>query len=232
MQNPETPTSDQASPAPGTPAQPPAPSPVSVTTEEGGRQIIVQVPRADAAMTEEQVRALKFRIDELGDQLRSVQSRRHEVAASLHGADPAARPGIEQRLRVLDERIVQIESDIGTTSRELASVPAALVSAARAPIQQGGNDEDEMLFVGTLFGGSLAVAMMWVRRWRRRRKGTAGAIPAASTDQFHRLEQAVDAIAIEVERIAEGQRFTAKLMADTYERARREPVPRESGSAV
>ena len=232
MQNPETPTPAPAPPAPGAPSQPPATAPISVITDEGGRQIVVPVPRADAAMTEEQVRALKFRIDELGDQLRSVQSRRHEVAASLHGADPAARPGIEQRLRVLDERIVQIESDIGATSRELASVPAALVSAARAPIQQGGNDEDEMFFVGTLVGASLAMAMVWVRRWRRRRRGTAGALPAASTDQFLRLEQAVDAIAIEVERIAEGQRFTAKLMADTHERARREMVPRESGNGL
>lgn len=232
MQNPESPTPAQSAPAPGTPSQPAPPAPVSVITEEGGRQIVVQVPGPGAAMTEEQVRALNFRIDELGDQLRSVQSRRHEVAASLHGADPAARPGIEQRLRVLDERIVQIESDLGATSRELASVPAALVSAARAPIHQAGNDEEEMFFGGTLLGASLVVAMMWARRWRRRRRGTAGAIPAASTDQFHRLEQAVDAIAIEVERIAEGQRFTAKLMADSHERARREAVPRESGSAV
>lgn len=232
MQNPQTPPPAQAPPAPGTPSVPSATGPISVTTDEGGKPIVVQVPRADAAMTEEQVRALKFRVDELGDQLRSVQSRRHEVAASLHGADPAARPGIEQRLRVLDERIVQIESDLGATSRELAGVPAALVSAAREPIQQGGDDADEMFFVGTLFGASLAVSMMWVRRWRRRRQRTAGALPAASADQFLRLEQAVDAIAIEVERIAEGQRFTARLMADTHERARRETVPRESGNGV
>ena len=33
-------------------------------------------------------------------------------------------------------------------------------------------------------------------------------------DRFERLEQAVDSIAIEVERISESQRFSAKLLAE------------------
>ena len=40
-------------------------------------------------------------------------------------------------------------------------------------------------------------------------------LPNASQDaRFDRLEQAVDAVAIEVERIAEGQRFVTKLLAE------------------
>jgi pilus assembly protein TadC len=34
------------------------------------------------------------------------------------------------------------------------------------------------------------------------------------TARLERMEQAIDSIAVEVERIAEGQRFTAKLLAD------------------
>jgi len=34
-------------------------------------------------------------------------------------------------------------------------------------------------------------------------------------DQLQRLEQAVDSIALETERISEGQRFTAKLLSDS-----------------
>jgi hypothetical protein len=33
-------------------------------------------------------------------------------------------------------------------------------------------------------------------------------------DRMERMEQAVDAIAVQVERIAEGQRFTTKLLSD------------------
>ena len=38
--------------------------------------------------------------------------------------------------------------------------------------------------------------------------------PAAYDARFDRLEQAVEAIAIEVERVAEGQRFVTKILAD------------------
>jgi hypothetical protein len=34
------------------------------------------------------------------------------------------------------------------------------------------------------------------------------------TDRLERMEQAIDAIAVEVERIAEGQRFTTRLLSE------------------
>lgn len=40
-------------------------------------------------------------------------------------------------------------------------------------------------------------------------------IPAEVSNRLERIEQAVDAIAVEVERISEGQRFTTKLLSDT-----------------
>jgi hypothetical protein len=46
-------------------------------------------------------------------------------------------------------------------------------------------------------------------------------------DRMARLEQAVEAIALEVERISEGQRFTTKLLA---ERAAAEPIRGMQGS--
>ncbi len=39
-------------------------------------------------------------------------------------------------------------------------------------------------------------------------------LDAIDESRFARLEQAVDAIAIEVERVAEAQRFSAKLLSD------------------
>jgi hypothetical protein len=51
------------------------------------------------------------------------------------------------------------------------------------------------------------------------------ALPSVSEERFARLEQAVDAIALEVERISEGQRFTTKLLA---ERAQ----PEQQGAAA
>ena len=39
-------------------------------------------------------------------------------------------------------------------------------------------------------------------------------LPADVTARLERMEQALDSIAIEVERISEGQRFTTKLLAE------------------
>ncbi|HEX3866368.1 MAG TPA: hypothetical protein VHV78_06420 [Gemmatimonadaceae bacterium] len=56
------------------------------------------------------------------------------------------------------------------------------------------------------------------RRWER---GSLMPPPASPdvTDRLERIEQAIDAVAIEVERLAESQRFVAKLMAEQKQRA-------------
>ena len=60
-----------------------------------------------------------------------------------------------------------------------------------------------------------------VRRWERE-----PVQPAVSSDvaaRLDRIEQAVDAVAIEVERISEGQRFTTKLLSERAGDAVAEP---------
>ena len=42
-------------------------------------------------------------------------------------------------------------------------------------------------------------------------------VPAAVTSQLAQLNQAVESIAIEVERISEGQRFTTKLLSEQHQ---------------
>ena len=58
------------------------------------------------------------------------------------------------------------------------------------------------------------------RRWEN--KPLPPQTPPDVTARLERIEQAVEAVAIEVERIAEAQRFSAKLMA---EQAQRLPRP-------
>jgi hypothetical protein len=59
----------------------------------------------------------------------------------------------------------------------------------------------------------------YLRRVRRqdRRIADAAAPLALADERLVRIEQAVDAIALEVERIAEGQRFLTKLQTDRTE---------------
>ena len=49
---------------------------------------------------------------------------------------------------------------------------------------------------------------------RMEQGGVAGRVPGEVTARLERMEQAIDSIAVEVERISEGQRFTTKLLSD------------------
>lgn len=51
-----------------------------------------------------------------------------------------------------------------------------------------------------------------VRRWDR--KASAPSLPLDTAARLERIEQAIDAMSVEVERIAEGQRFVTRLMTD------------------
>ena len=63
----------------------------------------------------------------------------------------------------------------------------------------------------------IAIGVPLVRafaRWLDRRGSVPAAVPGDLTQRLDRIETAVEAMATEVERIAEGQRFTSKLMAE------------------
>jgi hypothetical protein len=64
----------------------------------------------------------------------------------------------------------------------------------------------------------LPLARAFARRMDRRAVSTQ--IPNAVSAQLTQLNQAVDAIALEVERISEGQRFTTRLLSEQRDAAR------------
>lgn len=64
------------------------------------------------------------------------------------------------------------------------------------------------------------------RRWEKEAR-----FPQTDPDQAQRLahiEQAIDAMAVEIERISEGQRFVTRLLSDRPERV---ALPHESSSS-
>ena len=71
----------------------------------------------------------------------------------------------------------------------------------------------------TVIGAPIARAIA-----RRIERGVGGgdsqSLPNDVGARLERMEQAIDAIAVEVERIAEGQRFTSKLLAERADVAR------------
>lgn len=73
----------------------------------------------------------------------------------------------------------------------------------------------ELVAIPVFFILSTAVVIM--RRWQHKEK-MAGLNPATDTraldDRLRRIEQSIEAMAIEMERVGEGQRFVTKLLAE------------------
>lgn len=64
----------------------------------------------------------------------------------------------------------------------------------------------------TVVSIGLPIARAWARRLERGPQRLE--LPPETAARLERMEQAIDAIAVEVERISEGQRFTTKLLAE------------------
>ena len=167
-------------------------------------------------MTRADVQQLQNRRNELSRQLNSATSRRTDVVRDI-GRTPNGREGLEARLKVLDERIVQLEKDISQNGQLLASAPPNLVEETTPPLLIGAPGRamnytavSIVFTVLVLFPMTIA----WVRR-QFRSPMPARELPRDATERLGRIENAVESIAIEVERVSEGQRFVTKLMNDT-----------------
>lgn len=195
--------------------QPPPPPPPAIAGATEAPPIPLVVP-----MSRQELEAFRARRGQLSSQLQSANSRREELAEQLKSADPAARAGLQERMGVLDRRIVQLESDIAENGRALSSLPAGMVATTEPGNISGELSNDQVTAISIVF---IVVVMMPLavsfarRMWKR---GTAPVAKTSATDtvRLERMEQAMEAIAIEIERVSEGQRFLTRLLGDTKER--------------
>ncbi|HET7615004.1 MAG TPA: hypothetical protein VFK26_13870 [Gemmatimonadaceae bacterium] len=210
---------DIQTPTPTPLAPPPAPPPPLTFTFVGadGKTQTLPIPR-----TSDEVRALKTQRAQIADQLENVSDRRAGLVRQLSTTGPdAAKSGLESRIQLLDKRILQLESDLATTGQQLSLASGALVASTEVPPPQSYDNFEEGMVVGGSMVFGFVVVVFAIRRffgWRRRGKRPAAA-PRAGDDttlRLERLENGVDAIAIEIERVSEGQRFVTKLLSDAH----------------
>ena len=77
-----------------------------------------------------------------------------------------------------------------------------------------------------LLGGAIGFGVAWIRARDRAQRAERELAQASSTPRgLERLEAAVDSIAVEVERIAEAERFQSQLLAQRTEAAVPERLP-------
>jgi hypothetical protein len=140
--------------------------------------------------------------------------------------DNPARPGIQRQWADAGAQVAHAEGEAAALKARIAQLSG--VSGDRigdagqlvTPPSQGHNrqpDPDAIAVMSFLVAISfvLPISIALARRiLRTAPKATPSSRPDDSTQRLDRIEQAVDTIAIEVERVSEGQRFITKLMAE------------------
>jgi hypothetical protein len=190
-------------------------------TREAIRTQIQTSVRQDARDVGQQIR------EAVREQLRAqvVQLRAQAEAAEAAGEMERAR-GLERAADRMEERVEEMDTGESDQSQVVTvsgqpTIPPWL-NEGRLP--DGVMDLAIGFFITCVV---IAIGVPLARAFARRmdRKHPAPAAPMEVTTRLDRIEQAVDAIALEVERVSEGQRFTTKVLSEL--RALPQPNPLE-----
>lgn len=170
--------------------------------------------------------AARAQRSELRNQLERAEERREEIQDLLSPRNtesplsPVDRTGLEARLKDTDARIASLDQEIAAADQRVASaaaVPGATIEPPRVQIVRNGPPEEAFVVGGLfIFFVMMPIAVAYARRlWKRGAIATSMDMPAELTDRLNRLEQAVDAVAVELERVGEGQRYVTRVFTES-----------------
>ena len=176
-------------------------------------------PGALQQMSLEQLLGRYNELTQLVATLRSQREILYSQAARMSGGPARAdRAALRAQAAGLDAQMTSVNLELAAVRGQLQSRLGSVAGSIQPPVPPPMRQPDPDLMVGALFVFILAVLMplsiaLARRVWRGKPKET----PRTDNDsaqRLGRLEQAVDAIAIEVERISEGQRFVTKVLSE------------------
>lgn len=183
--------------------------------------------------TRGELNGLTAKRSELERQLEQLTDRRQELYQQRQRMGIQEGAGHDQRIGLLDQQTAQIERELMQLNTAIAQGTERVAATAgegelgftmqdpnASQLRRDVRSAAEDAVIETMFGsaaGLLAIYIVWrgvIRRfiWKKR---PAPAVTATVPDHAPRLEQlqqSVDVIALEVERISEAQRFLAKVI--------------------
>ena len=162
--------------------------------------------------------AAKAQRSELRSQQDRLESKRGDLTRELadENTPAGAKPGIEARIRDVDARIAATDQQLAQADQAVAtaaSVPGAVVPDK--PVQRNGPpDEIVAIPIVIVLFVFFPLALAYARRIWKKAGNVAAPVSEEVRDRLDRLTESVESIALEVERIGEGQRFITKVMSD------------------
>jgi DNA mismatch repair ATPase MutL len=166
-----------------------------------------QATREAQREAQQQVRDAQQRVRDAQQEVRDAQQQVREARTNdQRGAANQALAGAQQSLNEAEAALREVQSHTRSTPVVYTSQPPddrPQIPGEAVDIAIGFFITCAVIIVGWPISRALG------RRFERR--GAPPALEAGMTEQLQRIEQSVEAIAIEVERISESQRFLAKL---------------------
>jgi len=182
-------------------------------------QTAAPTPDARQAPTAtEMYEAARLSRRELRNQVDQLQGERRQVKSQLQQAtNPADTKGLEGRLVAIDARIADVEKQLASADAVVANraaVPGVIVQEA----PRGPDIPPEAVFLGSmgmLMTVLIPISIGYARRLWRRGGQVQPALPTELSDRMANIERGIEAVAIEVERLGEGQRFVTQLLSES-----------------
>ena len=156
---------------------------------------------------------------ELTNQLEELESTRRDISGQLEELPPGSpdRTALEARIKDIDSRISTVDQMLAGNAAQLsqaASVPGAVIEQTPVRIVREGPPVEVMFGMVLLFAALLPLSIALTRRIWRRSAAAVTSFPREIAERLQRMEQALEATAVEVERIGEGQRFITRLFTE------------------
>jgi len=183
-------------------------------------------------------RALVSQREILGDQLQQAQRLRENLVGQMseQNQTAATKASLEKRIANADARIADLDKQIAQSEQAVAAAAAVPGATVRPPQPPRNGPPEEAFVLGGIFMFIvlLPMSLAFARRIWRRSARVEVRLPPEMSDRMAQLERGVEAIAIEVERIGEGQRFVTQVLSergDVHANARAlgagaaEPIP-------
>jgi hypothetical protein len=203
-------------------ASPDVQTPIPAPPAPPGRVVIApgtSTPEAVYKAFNEERRELKSQLEQLENKRGELANQLTDEGTAKHprAADGAFRAGLELRIADLDKRIADVDKQLALADQQVAkaaSVPGAIVE--RPPEPRRGPPEEVFvlsgMFIVVVF---LPLSIAFARRIWKKSATAVAAFPQELVERLNRLDHSVDSIAIEVERIGEGQRFVTRVLTET-----------------
>jgi len=155
---------------------------------------------------------------ELNNQLDELKSTRGEITSQLEdvSAGSPERKPLQTRMTDIDSRITTVDQMLASNATDIskaAAIPGAVVEPPRV-INEGPPQDAYALGGIFMLVVLLPISVAFARRIWRRSAAAVAAFPREIGERLLRMEQALEATAVEVERIGEGQRFLTRLFTE------------------